>query len=227
MILSTAAIAAMLVWLFIEKPKSWWIRISTAFVIAGGIGNMIDRIGRGYVVDFIDCRFIDFYVFNVADSFVTVGCILFVLLLAYEEYKNVKKKKAVLRLIFFFGFFNPFHRYQLITFLDAHYNNALNITLLDVDVGSRHTNDDTAVFNQHNIVIFCHQTAAGNLTGLGCDVVVLQTLTASGLSDLLAVGTGTQVFGQFGTLAEAVFGDRQQSLAVLSLFSAHNDVITG
>lgn len=94
MILSTAAIAAMLVWLFIEKPKSWWIRISTAFVIAGGIGNMIDRIGRGYVVDFIDCRFIDFYVFNVADSFVCVGCGMFLAAALYAEIVESRKKKA-------------------------------------------------------------------------------------------------------------------------------------
>ena len=94
MILSTAAILAMLFWLFWEKPASWWVRISTAFVIAGGIGNMIDRVGRGFVVDFIDCRFIDFYVFNVADSFVCVGCAMFMIGAVYMEIQEQKKKKA-------------------------------------------------------------------------------------------------------------------------------------
>lgn len=94
MVLSTLAIAAMLVWLFLEKPKSWWIRVSTAFVIAGGIGNMIDRVRLGYVVDFIDCRFIDFYVFNVADSFVCIGCGMFVAAALYMEIMERKKKKA-------------------------------------------------------------------------------------------------------------------------------------
>ena len=42
-------------------------------IISGGIGNMIDRVALGYVVDFIDVRCIDFYVFNVADSLVCVG----------------------------------------------------------------------------------------------------------------------------------------------------------
>jgi len=93
MILSTAAILVMLVWLFIEKPKSWWVRISTAFVIAGGIGNMIDRVRLGYVVDFIDCRFIDFYVFNVADSFVCIGCGMFLAGAVYLEIMEQKKKK--------------------------------------------------------------------------------------------------------------------------------------
>ena len=94
MILSTAAILVMLGWLLWEKPKSWWIRVSMAFVIAGGIGNMIDRVRLGYVVDFIDCRFIDFYVFNVADSFVCIGCAMFLLAAVSAEIAEAKKKKA-------------------------------------------------------------------------------------------------------------------------------------
>ncbi len=94
MVFSTVAIFAMLGWLFWEKPKSWWIRVSAAFIIAGGIGNMIDRVRLGYVVDFIDCRFIDFYVFNVADSFVCVGCAMFLLAAVYMEIMEAKKKKA-------------------------------------------------------------------------------------------------------------------------------------
>ena len=93
MILSTAAIVVMLIWLFLEKPKSWWIRVSASFVIAGGIGNMIDRVRLGYVVDFIDCRFIDFYVFNVADSFVCIGCGMFLAAAVYMEIMEQKKKK--------------------------------------------------------------------------------------------------------------------------------------
>ena len=94
MIFSAIAILAMLGWLFWEKPKSWWIRVSAAFIIAGGIGNMIDRVRLGYVVDFIDCRFIDFYVFNVADSFVCVGCAMFLLAAIYMEIMEAKKKKT-------------------------------------------------------------------------------------------------------------------------------------
>ncbi len=92
MILSTVAILALLAWLFIERPKSWWFRVAIAFIIAGGIGNMIDRIRLGYVVDFIDCRFIDFYVFNVADSCVCVGCAMFIIGVLYMEIKEKKKK---------------------------------------------------------------------------------------------------------------------------------------
>lgn len=96
MLFSTAAIAVMLVWLFIEKPKSPFVRLAVAFIVAGGIGNMIDRVRLGYVVDFIDCRFIDFYVFNVADSFVCIGCgMLLVWVICSEIAEQRKKKNAV------------------------------------------------------------------------------------------------------------------------------------
>lgn len=46
-----------------------------AAVWGGGLGNMIDRIFRGYVVDMINLEFMNFPVFNVADCFITCGCI--------------------------------------------------------------------------------------------------------------------------------------------------------
>ena len=45
---------------------------------AGGLGNMIDRVRLGYVVDMIEVEFIRFPVFNVADSFITCGCVLLI-----------------------------------------------------------------------------------------------------------------------------------------------------
>lgn len=53
------------------------IRVLIVCVVAGAIGNMIDRIRLAYVVDFLDFRLINFPVFNVADIFVTCGLILF------------------------------------------------------------------------------------------------------------------------------------------------------
>ncbi len=47
-----------------------------AAVWAGGLGNMIDRVRLGYVVDMIEVEFLRFPVFNVADCFITCGCIL-------------------------------------------------------------------------------------------------------------------------------------------------------
>lgn len=96
MVLSVLGIGAMAVWLVIEKPKSRWMQAAVALVIGGGIGNMIDRVRLGYVIDFIDCRFIDFYVFNIADSCVCVGCALFLLIVVIEEVKSQKAKKDAL-----------------------------------------------------------------------------------------------------------------------------------
>lgn len=94
MTLSVIGIAAMIVWLAWDKPKSKWLRCAVSLVIGGGIGNMIDRILLGFVVDFIDCRFIDFYVFNIADSCVCVGCGMFVLAVIAAEISESKAKKA-------------------------------------------------------------------------------------------------------------------------------------
>ena len=94
MILSVVGIAAIFVYLTVTKPKSWWMRLAQCFIVGGGVGNMIDRIARGYVIDFIDCRFIDFYVFNVADSFVCVGCAMFIIAVIIDEVRERKLKKS-------------------------------------------------------------------------------------------------------------------------------------
>lgn len=94
MILSVVGIAAIFVYLTVTKPKSWWMRLALCFIVGGGVGNMIDRITRGYVIDFIDCRFINFYVFNVADSFVCVGCAMFIIAVIIDEVRERKLKKS-------------------------------------------------------------------------------------------------------------------------------------
>ena len=50
-------------------------RWSIAAIYGGGLGNMIDRVRFGYVVDMIETTFMEFPVFNVADCFITCGCI--------------------------------------------------------------------------------------------------------------------------------------------------------
>ncbi len=72
----------------------WWCIIA---VYGGGLGNMIDRIRLGYVVDMIETRFIDFPVFNVADSFITCGCIALIAhLVLFNKgfWKDSKKKPS-------------------------------------------------------------------------------------------------------------------------------------
>jgi len=66
---------------------------SLSLMIAGGIGNLIDRISLGYVVDFIDVRIINFAIFNIADMCITIGAILLCLSVFLSE-KSAKAEKA-------------------------------------------------------------------------------------------------------------------------------------
>ncbi len=61
------------------KLDRWLI----AAVYGGGLGNMIDRIRLGFVVDMIEVEFINFPVFNVADCFITCGCIALIVRLIF------------------------------------------------------------------------------------------------------------------------------------------------
>ena len=99
MITSTLAIIGILgymIWrAYIKKEKFHWMEgLSLAFIVGGGIGNMIDRTALGYVVDMIDVRLINFAVFNVADSFVCVGAGLMILHLILEMVRESKAEKA-------------------------------------------------------------------------------------------------------------------------------------
>jgi signal peptidase II len=94
MIISSVAIIVMCIYLFKFCKERMLTRIGIALVIGGGIGNMIDRIFLGYVVDMIDCRFIDFYVFNVADSCVCVGAGIVFLGVLLDTIKEIKENKA-------------------------------------------------------------------------------------------------------------------------------------
>ena len=62
-------------------------------MIAGGIGNIIDRIRLHYVVDYIEPTFINFAVFNFADCLITVSAFLLIGYLIYDFVKDVKEKK--------------------------------------------------------------------------------------------------------------------------------------
>ena len=91
-VISTVAIVALVAYLFIKKPKDKLLCISLALIAGGGIGNMIDRIFRGFVVDMIDVTLIDFYVFNVADSAVCIGCGLLILYMILDEIRTKREK---------------------------------------------------------------------------------------------------------------------------------------
>ena len=91
-VLFTAAI----VWEFSGKrwPFTNFERWLIVAIYGGGIGNMIDRFRFGYVVDMIETAFMDFPVFNVADCFITCGCILLLahLFLINKDFWKEEKK---------------------------------------------------------------------------------------------------------------------------------------
>lgn len=74
-----------------RAQESLWTRIAIASVIGGAVGNLLDRIFFGYVVDMFNPVFIRFAVFNVADIFLTCGAILLIFLLAI--WPMLRKKK--------------------------------------------------------------------------------------------------------------------------------------
>ena len=83
-----------LVLLAIGKIKKKMYIWATGLIIAGGIGNMIDRLSLKYVVDFIEVKFIYFpYIFNIADCCVVIGCSLIALQLIIEIINEKKEKK--------------------------------------------------------------------------------------------------------------------------------------
>ncbi len=73
-----------------QRPNTGEL-IGISLVVAGGIGNAIDRFTLGFVVDFIEPTFIDFPIFNIADIGVTCGIILFIVSLLIHERTEAKR----------------------------------------------------------------------------------------------------------------------------------------
>jgi len=93
MIASVLAIVFVLLYIiFYGKTLTPLLGISLSFVVGGGVGNMIDRVAYGYVVDFINFELIDFAVFNGADSFICIGAGLMILYVIISEFKTSDKK---------------------------------------------------------------------------------------------------------------------------------------
>lgn len=92
MIISTVMIIALSLYLYLGMADNKLYAVSAAMIVSGGIGNMIDRLTLGYVIDFIDFRLINFAVFNGADSFVCVGAGLLILALILDIAKENKNK---------------------------------------------------------------------------------------------------------------------------------------
>ena len=90
----TVVLMAAVVWLVVKKIIRPPLGLPAAMlVLGGGVGNMIDRICRGYVVDMFDLEFISYPIFNLADCFVVVGVILGAVYYLWFYDKYDKKKE--------------------------------------------------------------------------------------------------------------------------------------
>lgn len=93
-ILTAVAVIACLVYMFKGKGNNnLWLFWSLGVIVSGAIGNLIDRIFLGYVIDFINPTFVNFAVFNIADCAVTLGAISLIAYLLVDIFKGEKKEK--------------------------------------------------------------------------------------------------------------------------------------
>lgn len=90
-VVTVVVLIALVAVLLSKKVKFGLIYCCFVAIIAGGIGNLIDRFRLGYVIDYIDVLFVKFYVFNFADCLVTVGAFL---IIGYELYEIIREGRA-------------------------------------------------------------------------------------------------------------------------------------
>ena len=81
-----------LVLIFLQKIHSKWLLAAITLAIGGGLGNLIDRIFRGYVVDYLDFCAIHFPVFNFADICVSASMVMLIIWLLFFHTEPEKKQ---------------------------------------------------------------------------------------------------------------------------------------
>lgn len=91
-ILTFGVCLAALWYMYSGKCKDLWIYWSVGVVVSGGIGNLIDRVLHGFVVDFIEPVFVNFAVFNIADCAVTCGAAVLVCYLIADTFNKDKRE---------------------------------------------------------------------------------------------------------------------------------------
>ncbi len=92
---TSISIFAGIIWICVSKKgTSKFALWSVATIIGGGIGNLIDRVFRSYVIDYIDFRIINFAVFNFADICVVCGTIFLAVYILFFDFGKEKNKKV-------------------------------------------------------------------------------------------------------------------------------------
>ena len=97
MLLSAVALVVMTAVLVKYRRRHMLLSVSLSMIIGGGLGNMIDRLfvtdaaGNNVVIDFLEFDFVSFAVFNLADTFITVGAVLLAVYVLFFESKVEKR----------------------------------------------------------------------------------------------------------------------------------------
>lgn len=84
-IITLIAMGVAFVYLYRHIKGSLWLLLGLTLIISGGIGNFIDRVRQGFVVDMFHLDFMNFAIFNVADIYLTIGVGLLLIYLLREE----------------------------------------------------------------------------------------------------------------------------------------------
>ena len=90
-VVTGAVLLTGIVLIAMKKVKSRFCLVCAVMIISGGLGNLIDRVLKGYVVDFIDLQFMNFAVFNFADILVTVGAFALMFYVIADIFRDRKK----------------------------------------------------------------------------------------------------------------------------------------
>lgn len=92
-IVTVIACGGALWYMFSNRCQSLWLYWSVGVIIAGGVGNLIDRVLYGFVIDFIEPVFINFAIFNIADCAVTLGAVSLIAYLVLDLFKKEKENE--------------------------------------------------------------------------------------------------------------------------------------
>ncbi len=94
---STVGLLCLFVFLVGVPKTPKFMNYAIAMMFGGGVGNMIERVGAGYVIDFLEIRLFSFPTFNIADCFISVGALLLFVWLLFDigrEKRAVKEKSG-------------------------------------------------------------------------------------------------------------------------------------
>lgn len=90
-------LVVLLIFVIKYKNKNIFFLISAVMIMSGGIGNLIDRIRQGYVVDYLDVKLFNFAVFNFADICVVLGAIFVLIFIFFAEPKVTSRNDAFMQ----------------------------------------------------------------------------------------------------------------------------------